>query len=596
MSLLDPAPIRVQSDAEAQYQAATRPTGLGEYLGAKLLGGGSESLVGRFWQLYSEPTPAYTIKDNGIAQLAPPGPGVLSEDEYKASTYWRDGLTWQGGMSPALAKARADAFDERRYRESLIARYTGSYTSYAAGFGAAVLGGSLSPENFLSFLGPGVRSAMVARLGTIGGHAAAGAADAAIGTALVDPIVFSDLNSRGENLGAADFALDMALGAVAGGVFGLGSGLLSRPQVMRDTARAVRIDGIQRQADALDLAMSALVREEPVDVGPVAGSDARLMERAAAADMAAEPAQRQPHAMPPEPALAEIASKRSKQEMERHLGAIDPTETTPYRELADVVAKDPAAYADIQAHGIAGADPEKRLAKLLVDGIDQSRDWHAGELGKSADGTVRAAGLGAKVEAPYVLISRHNEMKAKGFDAVVVNGEAKAAIDDLRKAFPGVEFLAPDEIAAWKDRPVPSPTPKAAPRKPDLAIERPSQPHPSAVEAEASVKRAASKNRVEEAKRLAEDMGVQVGVTNHKPEPRAGPVTPEKLEAEKLAAAKALAADIPEMQDIAVLRRDGLLTEADERHLSEADDLVKEADGWADAYNILSTCVLRFGA
>ena len=87
-------------------------------------------------------------------------------------------------------------------------------------------------------------------------------------------------------------------------------------------------------------------------------------------------------------------------------------------------------------------------------------------------------------------------------------------------------------------------------------------PHPSVVEAEATVTRAPPKTGVEEAQRLAKDMGLD---------------------------------DPPELADIAVMKRDNLLTAADEASLERAAETVKEANGWAEAYKTLATCSLRFG-
>jgi hypothetical protein len=53
--------------------------------------------------------------------------------------------------------------------------------------------------------------------------------------------------------------------------------------------------------------------------------------------------------------------------------------------------------------------------------------------------------------------------------------------------------------------------------------------------------------------------------------------------------------DIPEIEDVNALRRAGVLTDADERALVEADELVKRVDTYGDAYNILSSCVLNHG-
>lgn len=54
--------------------------------------------------------------------------------------------------------------------------------------------------------------------------------------------------------------------------------------------------------------------------------------------------------------------------------------------------------------------------------------------------------------------------------------------------------------------------------------------------------------------------------------------------------------DIPEMADVAELRRQGRVHPEEEADLVRADELVKEADGWAAAYETLATCTLRYEA
>ena len=165
------------------------------------------------------------------------------------------------------------------------------------------------------------------------------------------------------------------------------------------------------------------------------------------------PAQARPR-MPPDQALADIASKRGREANRRRLGELDPLELTPDLELRAAIEANPRAFDGVMAHGIAGADAERQLAKLLSEGIDPNRRWNTGDLGSATDATARAAGVGAKVEAPYVLISKPGrDMQADGIDAVIVNDTAKTAIGDLRRAFPGVEFLTPAEVGAWKAKP-----------------------------------------------------------------------------------------------------------------------------------------------
>lgn len=97
------------------------------------------------------------------------------------------------------------------------------------------------------------------------------------------------------------------------------------------------------------------------------------------------------------------------------------------------------------------------------------------------------------------------------------------------------------------------------------AVERAPEPHPSVLEAEGRVGRS-PKDAAEELQQVAADMQVQ---------PAAG-------------------AELPEAQDVAILRRDGRLTAEDEAALAAADELAKNAEGWATSYETLASCVLRY--
>lgn len=181
-----------------------------------------------------------------------------------------------------------------------------------------------------------------------------------------------------------------------------------------------------------------------------AGRNEAAQALEAVARKASGNATRAPSVMPTGTVLDDVAKLRNKAEMERRLGNIDPADVAPYRELRKRLEADSSGFDDIQGHGIVGYDPERQLADLLVKGIDKKRTWHTGDLGTATDPTVRAAGLGAKIEAPYVLISRPGRDMAKdGIDGVIVNGESRVGIDELKKIFPNVDFLTPDEVPGW---------------------------------------------------------------------------------------------------------------------------------------------------
>jgi hypothetical protein len=281
VSLLQQPSFSTFGEAEWQQSAATRATGFGEYLGAKLGQSWHDYTgAGRALEALTEPPSLRPYTDEFGNTVTPePGPGrtPLAEDAWRSGPFFREGIDYQEGMTLELAEARARAFDRRRYRDSLVARYQGGPAGQVAGFVAGMAASALSPESYIPFVGPGVRVAAVARLGVIGGRALTSAADATIGTALADALILPDLARRGEDVGITDFALDLALGAAVGGLFGAGGGLLERRALLRQAARATRIDGINAALDQLEVIADAIANDEPLPV--FAGLDQRLRSR-----------------------------------------------------------------------------------------------------------------------------------------------------------------------------------------------------------------------------------------------------------------------------------------------------------------------------
>lgn len=232
---------------------------------------------------------------------------ALTEQEWKASPWYRKEIPWRPDMTPTRARIMAENFDERRRRDRLIAaggeRYDG-LGNMALGFGASLLGSLPDPINFIPF-GGGLKAARAA--GSLGkaalAGARAGAVEGAAATALADAVVLPDLASRGEDVGFADLALDVLAGGVLGSVFGAGGGALARRSAMRrgadatggagthgespparnadnDALRGTLTAGDRRAlAAATDAALDDIAAARPVDVGE-ALREAGVLERA----------------------------------------------------------------------------------------------------------------------------------------------------------------------------------------------------------------------------------------------------------------------------------------------------------------------------
>jgi hypothetical protein len=156
------------------------------------------------------------------------------------------------------------------------------------------------------------------------------ALEGAAGTALADAVVLPDLANRGEDVGWADAANDIAFGAVIGaGMGAAGKVLGDRLEARRMARETAHLRDRQTAGRALEKAMDDLANDRPVDVSSIMDTPegARLAERAGVSlqDMTPErvdptpeaPVMRGTEAADELTALAESPEVRMVQELER---------------------------------------------------------------------------------------------------------------------------------------------------------------------------------------------------------------------------------------------------------------------------------------
>lgn len=246
-----------------------------------------------------------------LARSGLPDPGddrVLGQDEWRNSPFFRKGLNWDESMTGARAEAIARTFDENALRRWVIEQRNAGLGEGVAGFVAGVVGSIPAAENFIPVAGPAFRGAQalrltaragtaaevaVGRFGAIGGRAALGATDAALGTALTVPFVQSSQRYFGDDVGLADALLDIAVGALAGGAIGGLHGVLVRNRVASpDTAPprtlAEQLSVVEQQAalDAVAKGAADLAEGRSIDVGPILRSALGMGTPARRADTA----------------------------------------------------------------------------------------------------------------------------------------------------------------------------------------------------------------------------------------------------------------------------------------------------------------------
>ena len=164
-----------------------------------------------------------------------------------------------------------------RFRHWLIEQREPGVVSGLLGFGATMVGGLPSIENFVPVAGPATRAAMAARFGRVGGLAMAEAVENVVTTAAAAPFVYASQAAFGDDVSFADVALDLGVGAALGGVFGAARGAIGRWRARADAHTPEAVAGAQV---ALDAAAQAVARGEPVRVSPGVLADiARQAER-----------------------------------------------------------------------------------------------------------------------------------------------------------------------------------------------------------------------------------------------------------------------------------------------------------------------------
>ena len=181
----------------------------------------------------------------------------MSKDEWESSPYYREGIEWDEKMSEGRAKLWADEYDTRSIRKSIIESGKAHYgmVGGAVNFFGQLLGNLPDPINLIPVGGGIMRGAGIATRVIKGSRVAAlatkaglpaltgriaesalasklaqsqlgrlatgqtgqaigyGMLEGAAGTALADLIVFPHLQDRGEEIGFADAAIDIAFGA-----------------------------------------------------------------------------------------------------------------------------------------------------------------------------------------------------------------------------------------------------------------------------------------------------------------------------------------------------------------------------------------------
>lgn len=161
---------------------------------------------------------------------------AITEDEYKASPYYREGVPWDSAMTEDRAAALATMYDAKRVRE-----YFAEKRPITAFFGN-LAGQATDPINYIPVAGPTVKAAAVARMGVVKGIAATAALDAAANTAIAGLATRETRRSFGDDVSWQAMVSEIATAALLGTAFGTVGGVLER-------RASLRADAMRSQAE-----------------------------------------------------------------------------------------------------------------------------------------------------------------------------------------------------------------------------------------------------------------------------------------------------------------------------------------------------------
>lgn len=205
----------------------------------------------------------------------------LSEDQYKASPYYRAEIPYDPGMTEQRAAALADWYDARKTREYFATKRP--WTSFVAN----LAGQAADPVNYIEVAGPLVKAAAIFRAGRILGTGIAASLDAASNTALASLLTAGQRAKFGDDVSWEATVSQIATAALIGGAFGtIAGGLGARSDArLRDlnagidsaflrefqaseTDRLSTLKTTQEARVALNEAIGSVVRGEDVSLSP----------------------------------------------------------------------------------------------------------------------------------------------------------------------------------------------------------------------------------------------------------------------------------------------------------------------------------------
>jgi GNAT superfamily N-acetyltransferase len=156
-----------------------------------------------------------------LTELKYAGGAVYSEEEWKSSEFFREGLKYDPGMTEGQARLLAERFDQIRRHEDLMSRT--SFGGAVVGVGGYLVGSIPDPINFIPWLGmvkKGKQIHTLLKATTRGKRAFRGFAEGAVGATAFQPLYAMERGAYQEEYDLSMALMDITLSAGIGGVFG----------------------------------------------------------------------------------------------------------------------------------------------------------------------------------------------------------------------------------------------------------------------------------------------------------------------------------------------------------------------------------------
>ena len=250
---------------QGQYQGK-QASPVSEYFGAVTYDAFERSLPGAMYQSMLVPEDDRVSANPYGGRFAakawkPSGIPIMTEDQWKSSPWYREGIPYDGRMTEARAAAKAEVYDGDQYRARLRQNRAWGIGTVAALIAGSVIGSAPDPVNYIPVFGSAFKVANATRIGAVMTRAGLGALDAGVLTAAEEPLIASSRRQFGEDVRFADQITDIALGALTGGIGGAVHGGFERLGDRHPEHVATALQTLGEAADAV-------ANDRPIDVEP----------------------------------------------------------------------------------------------------------------------------------------------------------------------------------------------------------------------------------------------------------------------------------------------------------------------------------------